>query len=63
MGLAAPAGIMHFITEDDSQRRLYFEGGAREVWICDTDGLVTFYDEEGQISASRIAIGFPDRIE
>lgn len=29
------------------KRALYFEAEAEEVWICDEDGQITFYDAEG----------------
>jgi Uma2 family endonuclease len=34
------------------KRELHFEAGADEVWICDEEGHLTFYDETGEIDAS-----------
>ena len=41
----------HTDAEMEEKRRLYFEGGAREVWLCDEGGQMTFYaagKEEGR---------------
>jgi Uma2 family endonuclease len=48
--------------EMDEKRELYFARGAREVWICDEQGVISFYDCTGQIPSSRL---FPNlsRIE
>jgi len=43
--------------------RLYLDAGAEEVWICDEEGTLTFYDEEGEIEASHRVPSFPDRID
>lgn len=45
--------------EIDLKRWLYFEVGAKEVWVCDSKGKVTFYDEEGVCEQSKIAPTFP----
>jgi Uma2 family endonuclease len=45
------------------KRALYFEAGADEVWICDEDGTMHFFDAEGAMDASRRAPGFPARVE
>lgn len=39
------------------KRKLYFEQGAKEVWICDEYGKLKFYDESGELERS---IMFPD---
>ena len=48
--------------EMEEKRNLYFSQGAREVWICDEEGQVTFFDAEGQLGASGLVPKFPDRI-
>lgn len=48
--------------EMDEKRRLYLEGGAREVWTCDLEGQVRFYDGDGERSSSRLAPSFPASI-
>ncbi len=47
------------VAEIDEKRRLYFESGALEVWICATNGTMTFYDPSGEIPASTLAPSFP----
>lgn len=44
------------------KRELYFARGAKEVWLCDEQGTLTFFDCVGEIPTSRL---FPDvsRIE
>ncbi len=47
--------------EMEEKRRLYFEGGAREVWICDEAGQMTFYvvGDEEPIARSLLLPAFP----
>jgi Uma2 family endonuclease len=45
------------------KRKLYFEKGAGEVWICDEDGKITFYNAQGKIEQSTLAPKFPHWIE
>ena len=45
------------------KRELYFETGAEEVWYCDEDGRLSFFDAEGPLSTSRIFPEFPQNIE
>ena len=47
-------------TDDEltEKRGLYFEAGALEVWIC-LDGLMSFFDCQGQLRRSRLAPDFP----
>jgi Uma2 family endonuclease len=49
--------------EMDEKRRLYFEAGALEVWVCDNDGKLEFFGPEGQRELSQLAPGFPRSIE
>ena len=46
-----------------AKRQLYFETGAKEIWTCDADGHVRFFDPEGERSASAMAPSFPTSIE
>lgn len=48
--------------EIEEKRRIYFAGGAQEVWTCDADGRMSFYDAGGEISRSRLAPAFPASI-
>ena len=38
--------------EMDHKRALYLEAGADEVWICDTEGHLRFYDANGERETS-----------
>lgn len=41
------------------KRKLYFEQGAKEVWICDEYGKLKFYDESGELEHSKMFPDFP----
>ena len=51
-------------TEDEMKDKidLYFEKGAREVWICE-DGAMHFYRVDGKKEKSIFAPDFPKKIE
>lgn len=49
--------------EIDEKRELYLDAGAEEVWICDEEGQITFYDAEGEREVSQRVSSFPSRIE
>ena len=49
--------------EIDEKRQLYLEAGAEEVWICDEEGQITFFDGEGSLESSTRAPSFPRQIE
>ncbi len=49
--------------EIDQKRALYFESGAREVWICGLDGTMEFYAPAGLLERSALCPDFPGRIE
>jgi Uma2 family endonuclease len=51
------------LREISSKRKLYFERGALEVWTCDLNGVVRFYDTNQELEASVFAQGFPKQIE
>lgn len=48
--------------EIDEKRALYLEAGAEEVWICEKDGGITFFDANGEMESSRRAPDFPAQI-
>jgi Uma2 family endonuclease len=52
-------------TEDEmiEKKALYFEAGADEVWLCDEDGHMRFFDADGERDASKRASNFPQRVE
>lgn len=49
--------------EMDDKRALYVEAGAEEVWVCDEDGNVSFYDAEGERASSARVPSFPVQID
>ena len=49
--------------EIDQKRALYFEAGAREVWICGLEGEMEFYAPAGQMERSALCPEFPASIE
>jgi Uma2 family endonuclease len=49
--------------EMEEKRALYFEAGADEVWICDDEGRIVFYDEEGKRDTSERVPSFPAQID
>ena len=48
--------------EINTKKRLYFAGGAKEVWICDEQGKLTFWKQPGKLSCSELAHDFPQEI-
>ncbi len=50
-------------SEMDDKMRLYFDAGAREVWLCSAAGAVTFFDFSGAIPNSALCPRFPKRIK
>ncbi len=45
------------------KRALYFEAGAEEVWLCDREGCIRFFDQEGFVERSSRASNFPHKID
>ncbi len=45
------------------KRRLYFMRGAAEVWICEQNGDMQFFNADGEIARSEIVQAFPKHIE
>jgi Uma2 family endonuclease len=65
----APEICVEIISPSNSQeemlekRQLYFEKGAKEVWICDLKGNIHFYNPDGQLENSKMVEGFPHKLE
>jgi Uma2 family endonuclease len=51
------------VKEISSKRKLFFERGALEVWTCDLNGNMCFYDVDGELEVSKLAPEFPKSIE
>jgi Uma2 family endonuclease len=45
------------------RRRLCFEKGAVECWVCDLAGRMSFFDPAGPMEASRFCPDFPRQVE
>ena len=43
--------------------RLYFEQGAKEVWICDEYGNMSFYSPKRKLVKSKMFAEFPNKVE
>jgi len=50
-------------SEMEEKRKLYFEQGAKEFWICTEQGDMKFFDTGGEIDNSSLAPDFPKHIE
>ena len=51
-------------TETEEKRRLYFEQGALEVWVCERDGRIRFRIGPDDVrERSALAPGLPDRVD
>jgi len=44
------------------KRALYFGAGAKKVWQCEQDGVLSFYSPQGPIEESELCPAFPQRI-
>ena len=44
------------------KRALYFEAGAKEVWICELDGRMSFYCRGELMGASELCGQFPKQL-
>jgi Uma2 family endonuclease len=47
----------------EQKKRLYFEAGAQEVWICDDAGGMRFFTRETALDRSALASGFPKKVD
>lgn len=49
--------------EIEEKKRLYFESGAEEFWICSSKGTLSFYGRDGELSSSKLCPDFPSQID
>jgi Uma2 family endonuclease len=49
--------------EIDFRKRLFFERGAVEFWLCDGDGQMQFFDVAGPIPQSNLCSDFPKKLD
>jgi Uma2 family endonuclease len=48
--------------EIEAKKKLYFEEGAQEVWVCGLDGDMSFFSPQGELRVSRLCSKFPKKI-
>ncbi|MEM6798836.1 MAG: Uma2 family endonuclease [Planctomycetota bacterium] len=64
----APAICVEVLSPSNSKAeiamktKLYFDQGAQEVWICDSDGKMEFFVPKGAVEQSNLAADFPQKI-
>src|SRR6185437_7153066 len=49
--------------EIQEKMALYFDAGAKEVWLCDNSGTMKFFASGQTISASKLCPDFPAKVE
>jgi len=49
--------------ELEEKRFLYFETGAREFWLCRQNGVMRFFNPQGELERSELFGEFPDHID
>ena len=49
--------------ELNERKRLYFEKGASEFWLCGMSGHMTFFDPAGPIEHSALCCDFPKQVK
>lgn len=45
------------------KKKLYFEAQALEVWLCNENGEIRFYNEQGELEQSLLVPDFPKQIK
>jgi Uma2 family endonuclease len=51
------------IQEMMNKKKLYFDRGAEEFWLCEKNGDIKFYGQIGELKKSQLAPDFPKSIE
>jgi Uma2 family endonuclease len=49
--------------EMTEKRQLYFEAGAKEVWLCDENGLMSFFNAEQELTRSELVPEFSEKVD
>jgi Uma2 family endonuclease len=49
--------------EMERKKRLFFEAGAKEVWFCDREGNMRFFNSQRELEQSECFRGFPKHID
>ena len=55
--------IGNTLEEMEFKKKLYFEAQAMEVWICNEQGDITFYNEQNELTQSLLVPNFPTQIK
>jgi Uma2 family endonuclease len=55
--------IGNSLEEMEFKKKLYFEAQAMEVWICNEQGEITFYNEQNELTQSLLVPHFPQQIK
>ncbi len=55
--------IGNTLEEMEFKKKLYFEAQAMEVWICNEQGEITFYNEQNELTQSLLVPYFPQQIK
>jgi hypothetical protein len=45
------------------KKQLYFAKGAREVWLCNSQGKMSFFNAEQELESSVLMPDFPHVVE
>lgn len=45
------------------KKNSYFTQGAKELWLCEKDGIMSFFSTDGPLAESRIIKDFPQEID
>ncbi|MEY3867888.1 MAG: hypothetical protein RLZZ338_1779 [Cyanobacteriota bacterium] len=48
--------------EMNIKKDLYLEAGAKEFWVCDQNGNISFFNQDGALSQSLLVPNFPHQI-
>jgi Uma2 family endonuclease len=66
--LIAPEICVEVLSSSNSEdelaerRRLFFEKGALEFWLCGLEGEISFFDPAGPLQQSRLCPDFPNKV-
>jgi Uma2 family endonuclease len=55
--------IGNTLEEMEFKKKLYFEAQAMEVWICNEQGEITFYNQQNELTQSLLVPKFPQQIK
>jgi Uma2 family endonuclease len=48
--------------EMNIKKDLYLEAGAQEFWVCNQNGNISFFNQEGELNQSLLVPNFPHQI-